>query len=159
MTKSRYHLWFGPCSHITPHGVRQRHPLYRAYPSGPIVIRHFQPGRSGRYFGASSYCLAPGGSSLDGKGRLLHPFDAFRYETSLILANPPGFVKQKLVYKNRYANFTNRSLSPEGIWYNMTTTKGDREGRCRGNTSGCCDGGPVTGLLTSRSFCGKDTIP
>ena len=92
-------------------------------------------------------------------GRLLHPFDAFRYETSLILANPPGFVKQKLVYKNRYANFTNRSLSPEGIWYNMTTTRGDREGRCRGNTSGCCDGGPVTGLLTSRSFCGKDTIP
>ena len=57
------------------------------------------------------------------RGRLLHPFDAFRYETSLILANPPGFVKQKLVYKNRYANFTNRSLSPQGLWYNIATTK------------------------------------
>ncbi len=121
--KSWYHLWFRPSSRKTPHGVKQRHPLYRAYPSGPIVIRHFQPGRSGRYFGGFPYCLAPTGSSLEGKGRLLHPFDAFRYETMPILANERHFVKPKVVYKNRYAFFTNRSLSPPRIWYNITTTE------------------------------------
>ena len=41
-----------------------------------------------------------------------------------ILANFPAFVKSKVVYKNRYAIFTNRSLSWRWIWYNMTTTKG-----------------------------------
>ena len=41
-----------------------------------------------------------------------------------ILANFPAFVKSKVVCKNRYAFFTNRSLSRRWIWYNMTTTKG-----------------------------------
>ena len=54
-------------------------------------------------------------------GRLLHPFDAFRYETKGILANKSLFVKSKVVYKNRYAYFTNRSLSPEDLWYNIDT--------------------------------------
>ena len=55
--------------------------------------------------------------------RVLHPICAFRYETMGILANFPAFVKSKVSPKNRYANFTNRSLSRPGIWYNMTTTK------------------------------------
>ena len=57
------------------------------------------------------------------RGRLLHPFDAFRYETKGILAKKRLFVKSKVVYKNRYTVFTNRSLSPPGLWYNIATTE------------------------------------
>ena len=76
-----------------PHGVRQRHPLYRAYPSGPIVIRHFRAGRSGRYFGVFSDLLSPAGDSLAEDGRLLHPVVAFHMEYEGILAENGGFVK------------------------------------------------------------------
>ena len=40
-----------------------------------------------------------------------------------ILANKSHFVKSKVVYKNRYTDFTNRSLSPQGLWYNIATTE------------------------------------
>ena len=56
-------------------------------------------------------------------GCLLHPIHAFRYETMGILANFRHFVKSKVVYKNRYAFFTNRSLSHRRLWYNIDTTE------------------------------------
>ena len=95
--------------------------LYRAYPSGPIAVLRFRTSRSGRYFGTSPYCLAPSGSSLEEGGALTSSLRCVSYETMGILANFLHFVKRNVVYKNRYANFTNRSLSQMGIWYNMTT--------------------------------------